>query len=118
VYMALAMLVAAGGGDASRALAAAEAELAALAPEPKGKVGHNAYLYVCIIVIVYVCVRACGRPGHKAALGSQGAACVSGAYSCLSSTSRVALMHFVAGCAFLRPLWALSVCKPCTPYGP
>ncbi len=44
--MALAMLVAAGGGDASRALAAAEAELAALAPEPKGKVCHDAYLYV------------------------------------------------------------------------
>ncbi len=37
VYLALAALVEAGGGEAGRALAAAEAELAALAPDAKGK---------------------------------------------------------------------------------
>ena len=38
MYLALALLVEAGGGDAGKALAAADAELAALAPDAKSKV--------------------------------------------------------------------------------
>lgn len=38
VYLALALLVEAGGGDAGKALAAADAEFAALAPDAKSKV--------------------------------------------------------------------------------
>ena len=38
VYLALAVLVEAGGGDAGKALAAADAEFAALAPDAKSKV--------------------------------------------------------------------------------
>ena len=38
VYLALALLVEAGGGDVGKALAAADAEFAALAPDAKSKV--------------------------------------------------------------------------------